>query len=285
MKRLGLVMGLAMLMSIAARAAPLPMVAIDGQPMVSLTNFTGTFGTVAYYDSFRDEIDISLGVHSVVMIPYWNWAWIEGQQVPLDVAPVMIDNDVYVPVRFITSALGLPCSWVGLDQQVTIFCPGTTASFEFFLDRDWDRRPHDWRYVYPDFRFFPFNRDDVRRHGDRDRDDRDRDDRDRDHRGDLDRNRVSLPNNGVPIWQQPGNTNRPDLWNQQRNELQMQWNLQMSLRERNLRTQSGNAPPRMTWDPRGNGQRHEPARPAPPAQQPRRQQQERHDRQGEEHSN
>ncbi|MBE7042268.1 MAG: hypothetical protein E7399_02095 [Ruminococcaceae bacterium] len=61
----------------------------------------------------RDEVSIELWVNSTT-------AKVNGKKVILDVAPVIINERTFMPLRFIAESLGLTVGWNGTNQTVTI---------------------------------------------------------------------------------------------------------------------------------------------------------------------
>ena len=143
-RKLGVVALLFTLLSVAACAANLQTVVINGQTMVSLRSFGDTFNAVIDYNDGRDDVAIAIGNRTVEMIPYARMAWIDGHEVTLDAPMVIIDDVAYVPIRFLCDAFGLDCDW---DRQV-VCIPRTEERVILVLDDGWSRQRHVWRYRY-----------------------------------------------------------------------------------------------------------------------------------------
>jgi len=132
------------LLSVAACAANLQTVVINGQTMVSLRSFGDTFNAAIDYNNGRDDVAIAIGNRTVEMIPYAKMAWIDGHEATLDAPMVIIDDIAYVPLRFLSDAFGLDCDW---DRQV-VCIPRTEERVILVLDEGWSRQRHIWRYRY-----------------------------------------------------------------------------------------------------------------------------------------
>ena len=63
--------------------------------------------------AYRDSREIELMINSQV-------AWVDKQEVKLDVAPMIISGRTMVPVRFISETLGEPVNWDGKTRTVYI---------------------------------------------------------------------------------------------------------------------------------------------------------------------
>ena len=148
MQRFGLLIGLLILVNIAALATDLNVVVINRHHMVSLSSFADKFGAVVDYDSERDGISLKLGDRTVDLIPYNRTAWVNGAAVSLDQPVVIVDDVTYLPLRFMCETLGLGYTCNDADSQVVVVDGYTNETCYMVIDWGWCNYPHFWCYDF-----------------------------------------------------------------------------------------------------------------------------------------
>ena len=143
MLRLGLLIAVCAMLQ-AAVYADVHMVVIGGQSMVRMDAFSTQFGAVSYYDGTMNCYCVSRNGRVVYFTPYCTSAWIGDSPVALDVAPVIVDGAVYVPMHFMCRAFGFGCTWRPADSQVVIFDGFTHQRVTWVTDIGWGARAHFW---------------------------------------------------------------------------------------------------------------------------------------------
>jgi hypothetical protein len=98
----------------------IPVAVIDGRVLAPFRPIFESLGAEVTWDydlnmavACRDNKEIELIINSQV-------AWVDKQEVKLDVAPMIISGRTMVPVRFISETLGEPVSWDGKTRTVYI---------------------------------------------------------------------------------------------------------------------------------------------------------------------
>ena len=122
------------------------MVTIDGHTMVKLRTFSHQFGAVTDYDAATNTYSVSRNGRTVYLIPYSSTAWIDDLQVELKFPPIIIDNALYVPLRFMCHAFDLDCTWGPAFLQVVIIDGITHQQVIWARDDGWAARPHTWQH-------------------------------------------------------------------------------------------------------------------------------------------
>jgi len=151
--KLGLLLIVLVVLQVAAYADA-PMVTINGHTMVSLRTFHHQFGMVTDYDAATNTYSVSRNNRTVYLIPYSTTAWIDDNQVDLKVPPILVDNHLYVPVRFMCHTFDLDCTWDTAFSQVVIMDGFTHEQVIWLRDDGWAGRPHIWRHPIT-YRFVP----------------------------------------------------------------------------------------------------------------------------------
>lgn len=150
--RLGLLVTLCALLQVAV-FADARMVNIDGHTMVRLRAFCHQFGALSDYDANSNTYSVSRNGTTVYLVPYSTTAWINDNQVELKHIPVIIDDTMYVPLRFMCRAFNLDCTWGPGFAQVVIVDGFTHLQINWVRDDGWGARQHIW--LHPDnFRVF-----------------------------------------------------------------------------------------------------------------------------------
>ena len=145
MLKLGLVCIVFAVLQVVA-FADTPMVTINGHTMVSLRAFRQQFGAVTDYDAATNSYSVSRNNRTVYLIPYSTIAWIDDSLVDLKVPPVLVDNHLYVPMRFMCRTFDLDCTWGTAYSQVVIFDGFTGQQVIWLRDDGWAGRPHSWQH-------------------------------------------------------------------------------------------------------------------------------------------
>jgi len=108
-----------------ATAQDVTAVIIDGRSMVPLRYVTESLGASVTYDSRTRNTNISLDDQHVNMSTGSNIAFVDGNRVVMDTTPALIDGVTYVPVRFVSTNLGMDVIWISQTRQVRIAYPKT----------------------------------------------------------------------------------------------------------------------------------------------------------------
>lgn len=152
MLRIGLLIALLAFVGIAAQAQSSHMVYIDGERMVSLSDFSQDFNAAVGYDVDRGAIAVTLNGQTVFLIPNCGTAWVNDCQVTLCTPVVIIDTVTYVPLDFLCQAFNLGCDWSTDQQQVCVVArpvgvvyPASFVRVSFIVDEGWCRRHPDFR--------------------------------------------------------------------------------------------------------------------------------------------
>ncbi len=154
MKQFAFLLGLLVLVQVAALATDMNLVVINKHHMVSLTSFADKYGIAVDYDSEHDGISMKLGDTTVDMIPYNRTAWVNGVAVTLDQPVVIVDDVTYLPLRFMCETYGFGYTCHDEDNQVVVVDNVTQQSCFFVVDWGWCGLPHFWCY---DFDCHPYH--------------------------------------------------------------------------------------------------------------------------------
>ncbi len=120
------------------------LISIDGHTMVNFYSFARQFGAVTDYDSTTNTYSMSLNGTTVYAIPYSMTAWINDEQTILRPAPVIADEQLFVPMEFLLQAFHLQYTWGANYGSIEIVYQHHRCSWE--RDNDWGTRSHIWRH-------------------------------------------------------------------------------------------------------------------------------------------
>lgn len=146
MKLRGLIMAaLVAIAGLVAGADTLRSVIINGEPMVSLREFGETYDAVIDYNGVRDGIVITLDYRTLDFVPYSRIAWVNGRQVIMPVSAVVIDDEMYISIRFVSDVFDLDCQFDADYAHMSVFNPWTRVRLVLVFDLEWGSREHRWR--------------------------------------------------------------------------------------------------------------------------------------------
>ena len=98
-----------------------PPIVRNGRTLVPLRGIFENMGAVVAWDSKNKTIVITKGNIKIKLFVNSTIAWInDTQKVQLDVAPTIIDGSTYVPLRFISQAMGGAVFYGGKEKIVAI---------------------------------------------------------------------------------------------------------------------------------------------------------------------
>lgn len=145
MLRLGLLLTLCATLQVAVFAEA-RMFTIDGHTMVKVRAFCHQFNAFADYDAPTNTYSVTRNGHTVYLIPYCTTAWIDDNPVDLKYVPLIVDDSLYVPLRFMCRAFDLNCTWGPGFTQVLIIDIFTHQQVNWIRDDGWAARQHVWQY-------------------------------------------------------------------------------------------------------------------------------------------
>jgi hypothetical protein len=97
-----------------------PPVNQEGRVLVPMRALFESLGAEVNWDGQTRMINAFKGAVTVEMSPDTNLATVNGQQVELDVKPIIVEGRTLVPLRFVSTALGADVGWDGAKETVTI---------------------------------------------------------------------------------------------------------------------------------------------------------------------
>ncbi|UJF35739.1 leucine-rich repeat domain-containing protein [Paenibacillus hexagrammi] len=92
----------------------------DGRMMIALREIFELLGATVSWDPETYQITASRRERKVSVQIDSKSADVNGTSVTLDVAPMLVDNSTYVPLRFVSEALGAKVEWNQMGQSVSI---------------------------------------------------------------------------------------------------------------------------------------------------------------------
>lgn len=92
----------------------------DGRMMIALREIFELLGAAVSWNPETYQITASKGEKMVAIQIDSKEARINGTQVSLDVAPMLVGDLTYVPIRFVSEALGADVVWDEMGQRVSI---------------------------------------------------------------------------------------------------------------------------------------------------------------------
>jgi hypothetical protein len=101
-----------------------PVLIKNGRTFVSLRTFAHILGMKVSCEHYKKEITYSMDKKTVKMLLDKPRAWIDNQEVVLDVSPFIIDGRIVVPLRFVFESFGWVVTWNETKQVVTCEYPG-----------------------------------------------------------------------------------------------------------------------------------------------------------------
>lgn len=102
-----------------------PPLKVAGQVMLPLRNVFNAMGATVRYEN--KTITATRGKKEVVMSPNLREALIDGQEVNMEVPPMVFDGSTYVPLRFVATALGDSVAYDSGSNTIRVGPAGKTA--------------------------------------------------------------------------------------------------------------------------------------------------------------
>jgi L,D-peptidoglycan transpeptidase YkuD (ErfK/YbiS/YcfS/YnhG family) len=97
-----------------------PAVLIDGRTLAPFRGVGEALGATVKWDEVNDKVYATLNGTTVELKYLSNVAKVNGRDVTLDTAPIIIKNRMVVPVRFFAEAFGADVKWDGSKNMVII---------------------------------------------------------------------------------------------------------------------------------------------------------------------
>jgi hypothetical protein len=102
-----------------------PPVIKEGRILIPVRALTEGFGASVTWDQAKQEVTIQRGEVKIVLQIGNNLAYVNGEEVKIDVPPETINNRTIVPLRFIAEKLGLKVNWD--EESETVEVEGSQA--------------------------------------------------------------------------------------------------------------------------------------------------------------
>jgi len=102
---------------LAADAAPF---ILNGRLMAPVYFLTGALGAQAMPHNPAQQVTITRGSDVIILRIESDALLVNGRQIQMDVAPVIVDSRIYLPARYVAEALGYAVHWNPADQSVSI---------------------------------------------------------------------------------------------------------------------------------------------------------------------
>ena len=100
-----------------------PPVVIGGRTLIPLRGVFEQMGATVQWNPVNDTVLAMRGTTQVQLTIGSRSAWVNGQQVALDVPPMIINGRTLVPLRFIGESLGANVQWLVATRTVLITSP------------------------------------------------------------------------------------------------------------------------------------------------------------------
>jgi len=97
----------------------------EGRVLVPMRGLFESLGAEVDWDNDTRLITAVKGSTTVELSPDSNRALVNGEEVRLDVKPVIKEGRTLVPLRFVSTALGADVAWDGVKETVTITTTGS----------------------------------------------------------------------------------------------------------------------------------------------------------------
>lgn len=88
--------------------------------LIPVRALTEGFGASVTWDQAKQEVTIQKEEVKIVLQIGNNLAYVNGEEVKIDVPPETINNRTVVPLRFIVEKLGLKVNWDAESETVEI---------------------------------------------------------------------------------------------------------------------------------------------------------------------
>ncbi|MCR4435789.1 MAG: copper amine oxidase N-terminal domain-containing protein [Clostridiales bacterium] len=92
----------------------------EGRTLIPVRALTEGFGASVAWDQAKQEVTIQREEVKIVLQIGNNLAYVNGEEVKIDVPPETINNRTVVPLRFIVEKLGLKVNWDAESETVEI---------------------------------------------------------------------------------------------------------------------------------------------------------------------
>ena len=100
----------------------------DNRTLIPVRFVTEGLGAAILWDEVTRAVDIRLGENEIRLVVGESEAIVNGQVVAFDTSTVIIQGRTFVPLRFISEALGASVNWEGPSQTVVIRLENETRS-------------------------------------------------------------------------------------------------------------------------------------------------------------
>jgi len=92
----------------------------NGRTLVPIRVISETMGAVVDWDSSESRVTITSDDTIVELWIDSQYVFVNNEQIELDVSPVVHDSRTFVPLRFVSEALGANVEWEGETNSVVI---------------------------------------------------------------------------------------------------------------------------------------------------------------------
>ena len=93
----------------------------DGRTFLPIRKLIESLGGTVEWDASEQKVTILLNGHSIILYIGKANALVDGNAVTLDVAPFILNNRTYLPLRFVSENLGAVVEWNASNKTVTIY--------------------------------------------------------------------------------------------------------------------------------------------------------------------
>ncbi|MBB6019059.1 hypothetical protein HNR77_000116 [Paenibacillus sp. JGP012] len=94
---------------------------VNNRVLLPISNLIKEFGGSTTWNGSEKKVTINLHSKKVVLILDSRKAFVDGEQVELDVAPTTLDGRTMVPLRFVSDNLGLQLIWDQKNQIIALY--------------------------------------------------------------------------------------------------------------------------------------------------------------------
>jgi len=97
----------------------------EDRTMVPIRFVSEALGASVVWINEERKVEIAMQSYAISLWVDHAYAVVNGQEVTLDVPPIIVDNRTFVPIRFVSENLGAQVKWSQTNQRVTIATGGT----------------------------------------------------------------------------------------------------------------------------------------------------------------
>lgn len=108
-------------------------VIVKGRILVPLRDSFEMLGATVDWDRKTDEIRIALPEGMIVLKVGHRLATMNDRQIFIDVAPKVINDRAYIPLRFVAEAMGLEVNWDSLRNTAEILTPSKIVLYNYTI--------------------------------------------------------------------------------------------------------------------------------------------------------